>query len=155
MNALQEYDGSEREATIPWLDQAKQVAERTGIDPLEVGTSTSKGLALANISTVHKEEVLSWHKFRQYLIKQYSNVPYVPNTMFTYSNIIQWDDESITGYLVRAKVLFGEYSWDFKIVRNLRVWNGQPVAYLWPLGTPPKVLGHKGTRIFVHDRRCF
>ena len=34
-NSIQEFDGSNREATIPWLDQVKLVAERTGIDPLE------------------------------------------------------------------------------------------------------------------------
>ena len=65
LNALQEYDRSDREATIPWLDQVELVVERTGIDPLEVGISKLKGLALADISTFHKEEGLSWHKFRQ------------------------------------------------------------------------------------------
>ena len=105
LNALQEYEGSDRESTIPWLDQVELVAERTGIDPLEGGISKLKGVALANISTVHKEEGLSWHKFRQHLIEQYLNVPYVPDTMLMYSKISQQDDESITRYLVRAKVL--------------------------------------------------
>ena len=65
--------------------QVELVAERRGIDPLEVGVSKLKGLTLANISTVHKEEGLSWHKFRQHLIEQYSNVPHVPDAMFAYS----------------------------------------------------------------------
>ena len=106
LNALQEYDRSDREATIPWLDQVELVAERTGIDPLEVGISKLEGLALANINTVCKEEGLSWHKCRQCLIEQYFNVLYVPDTMLAYSKISQQHDESTTGYLVRAKVLF-------------------------------------------------
>ena len=67
------------------MDQVELVAERTGIDPLEVGIRKIKGLGLADISTVHKEEVQSWHKFKQHLIEQYSNAPYVPDAMFTYS----------------------------------------------------------------------
>ena len=105
LNALQEYDRSDRKATIPWLDQVELVAERTGIDPLKVGISKLKGLALGDISTFHEEEGLSWHKFTQCLIEQYSNVPFVPDTMFAYSKISQWDNESTTWYLVRAKVL--------------------------------------------------
>ena len=30
LNTLQEYDGSDREATIPWLDQVELVGERKG-----------------------------------------------------------------------------------------------------------------------------
>ena len=91
-NILQEYDGSDRQATIPWLDQVELVAEGTGINPLEVGISKLKGLALADISTVHKEEGLSWHMFRQHLIEQYSNVLCVPDAMLAYSKISQQDD---------------------------------------------------------------
>ena len=32
LNSIQEFDGSDREATVPWLDQVELVAERTGID---------------------------------------------------------------------------------------------------------------------------
>ena len=46
----------------------------TGIDPLEIAISKLKGLALADISTIREEEGLSWHKFRQCLIEQYSNL---------------------------------------------------------------------------------
>ena len=74
LNSIQEYDGSERDTMIPWLDQVELVAERTSIDPLEVGISKLKELALGDISTILKEEVLSWHKFQQCLIEQYSNV---------------------------------------------------------------------------------
>ena len=98
LDALQEYDGSDREATIPWLNQVDLIEENTGIDPLEVAISKLKGLALANISTVCKEEGLSWHTFRQCLIEQYSHVPYVPDAVFAYSKISQWDDESTNQY---------------------------------------------------------
>ena len=63
-NALQEFDGNDRESTLSWLDWVELVAERTDFDPLEVGISKLKGLALGDISTIHKEEGLSWHKFR-------------------------------------------------------------------------------------------
>ena len=74
-------------------------------DPLEVGISKLKGLVLGDISTMHKEEGLSLHKFRQHLIEQYSNVPYVPDAMFNYSKIPQQDNELTAQYLVRARVL--------------------------------------------------
>ena len=64
-----------------------------------------KGLALANISTIGKEEGPSWHKFRQCLIEQYSDVLYVPDAKFMYSKISQLDNESTIRYLVRTKVL--------------------------------------------------
>ena len=105
LNALQEYNGSNIEATTPWLDQVELIAENTGIDPLEIAISKLKGPALADISTVHKDS-LSWHKLRQCLIEQYSNVLHVPYAVFAYSKISQRDDGSTMRYLVRAKVLF-------------------------------------------------
>ena len=39
LNLIQEYDGSKREATIPWFDHIEVVAKKMGIDPLEVGVS--------------------------------------------------------------------------------------------------------------------
>ena len=115
LNSLQEYDRSDREATIPWLDQVELVGERTGLDPLEAGISKLKGLALANISTIHKKEGLSWHKFRQHLIERYLNAPYVPDAMFVYSKVSQWEDESTTQYLVRAKVLLERIHQTYKL----------------------------------------
>ena len=64
------------------------VAERTEFDPLEVGINKLQGLSLVDIRTIHKEEGLSWHKFWQYLIEQYSNVPYTTDTIFTYSKTL-------------------------------------------------------------------
>ena len=55
LNSIQEFDGSDREATIPWLDQVKLVTERTSIDTLEVGISKLKGSAIGNINTICKQ----------------------------------------------------------------------------------------------------
>ena len=57
LNSIQEFDSSDREAPIPWLGQVELVAERTGIEPLEVGISKQRGLALGYVNTIHKEEV--------------------------------------------------------------------------------------------------
>ena len=45
-----------------------------------------------------------WHKFRQILIENYSNIPYMSDAMVAYTNLTQ-DDESTSQYLIRAKVL--------------------------------------------------
>ena len=55
---FQEFDGKDKAMTIPWLDQAKLVAERTCNDLVEVGISTLKGLTLGKINTIRKEEGL-------------------------------------------------------------------------------------------------
>ena len=69
------------------------VAERTGNDPLEVGISKLKGIAIGDVNTIHREEGLLWYKFRQCLIEQYSNILYASDAMFAYSQIAQQDDE--------------------------------------------------------------
>ena len=93
------------EATILCLDQVELVAERTGMDPLEVEISKLKGLALSNVNRIGKEEGLSWYLFRQCLIEQYSNVLYASDTMFAYLQIAQQDNEPTAQYLIREKVL--------------------------------------------------
>ena len=105
LNSTQEFDGNDREATIPWLDQIEMVMERTGFDPLELGISKFKGLALGNVNTICKEEGLSWHKFRQHLIEQYSNIPNASDAMSAYSQITQQDDEPTAQNLIKAKAL--------------------------------------------------
>ena len=67
--------------------------------------SKLKGLTLGNITTFRKEEGLTWHKFRQILIENYSNIICVSNAMVAYDNIMQQDDESTLQYILRAKVL--------------------------------------------------
>ena len=57
--SIQEFDGNDKTSTIPWLDQVKLVAERTGNDPVKVGISKLKELALGDINTIRKEEGLT------------------------------------------------------------------------------------------------
>ena len=75
LNSIQEYDGSDRKATILWLDHIELVAKGMGIDPLEVGISKLRGIALGDINAICKEGNLTWYKLRQRLIEHYSNVP--------------------------------------------------------------------------------
>ena len=102
LGSIQEFDGKDKSATIPWLDEVKSVAEKTGNDPVEVGISKLMGLALGDVKTIRKEEGLTWHKFRNILIKNYSNVPYDSDAMVAYSHLTQQDDESTSQYLIRA-----------------------------------------------------
>ena len=46
MNSIQEFDSTNRKATIPWLDHVKAIAKKMGFDPLEVHMSKLKGTAL-------------------------------------------------------------------------------------------------------------
>ena len=39
LESIQEFNGNDKAATIPWLDQVELVAERTGNDPVEVDIS--------------------------------------------------------------------------------------------------------------------
>ena len=68
LNSIPEYDGSNKAGTIPWLVILKWWQRNTSIDPLKVGISKIKGLALGDITAFHKEGKLIWHSFRQWLI---------------------------------------------------------------------------------------
>ena len=46
MNSIQEFDGRNGEATIPWLDHIKAVAKKTGFEPLDICKGKLKGIAL-------------------------------------------------------------------------------------------------------------
>ena len=105
LGSIQEFNGNDKATTVPWLDQVELVAERTGNGPVEVGISKLRGLALGDITKIRKEEGLTWHKFRQILIENYSNIPYVSDALVAYTNLKQQDDESTSQYLIRAKVL--------------------------------------------------
>ena len=48
-NSIQEFDSMNWEATIPWLDHVKGVAKKMGFNPLEIGMSKLKGMALCDI----------------------------------------------------------------------------------------------------------
>ena len=96
LNCIQKYDGSNKDAMIPWLDHIEMVAEKTGIDLREAGISKLKGLALGTINAIHKEGHVMLYSFRQRLIEHYSNVPYVLDTMFAYSHLSQGNEEPTT-----------------------------------------------------------
>ena len=89
---------------IPWLDKVELAAKRTDNDPVEVGISELKGLALSDINTIRKEEGLTWPKFRQILIENYSNIPHMSDALVAYKQLMQQDDESTSQYLIRVKV---------------------------------------------------
>ena len=66
LGSIQEFDGNDKAATIAWLDQVELVAEKIGNDSVEVGISKLKGLALGDISTIRKEECLTWQNLDKY-----------------------------------------------------------------------------------------
>ena len=57
LNSIPEYDGSNKTATISWLDHIEMVAENTGIDPIEVGIGKLKGFALGDITASVKRVI--------------------------------------------------------------------------------------------------
>ena len=75
------------------------MVERTGNNPAEVVISKLNGLALGDINRIRKRESLTWHKFRQILIENYSNIPYLSDAMVAYNQLMQQDDESTSQYL--------------------------------------------------------
>ena len=104
LNAIKEFDGSDKSSTIPWLDQVEMVAERNSTDPVEVGISKLVGIPLRNIITIKCEAGdLIWCKFCQVLTENYSDVPYVSDAMTCYLKIMQGEEKSVTQYLVRAE----------------------------------------------------
>ena len=51
------------------------------------------------------ESTLSYFLFHQLLIVHYSNVPYASDALNAYAHLMQGENELITQYLIRAKVL--------------------------------------------------
>ena len=105
MNSIQYFDGMNWEATIPWLDHVKVVAKKTGFDPLEIGMSKLKGTALCKINVISKEGNLTYFQFCQLLIEHYLNIPYATYALNAYAHQTQGENESITHYFARDKVL--------------------------------------------------
>ena len=58
MNSIQEFDGTNLEATIPWLDHIEGVTRKTGFDPVGIGMSNLKGMALCDVNAASKEGTL-------------------------------------------------------------------------------------------------
>ena len=105
INLIQEFNGTNLEATIPWLDHIESVTKKTGFDPMEVGMSKLKDLVLHNINAAIKEGTLSYLQFCQLLIEHYSNILYVSDALNAYAHLVQGKQKSISQYISRAKVL--------------------------------------------------
>ena len=105
MNLIQEFDGTNLEATIPWLDHTEGVTKKMGFNPVETGMSKLKGKALHDVNTASKEATLLYSQFCQLLIEHYFNIPYVLDTLNAYAHLVQGEHKLIAEYLTRAKVL--------------------------------------------------
>ena len=105
MNSVQEFDGTDREATIPWLDHVEAIAWKTGFDPLEIGMSKLKGMALCDVNAISKEGNLLYFWFHQLLIEHHSSVLYASGILNAYVHLMQGKNETVTQCLARAKVL--------------------------------------------------
>ena len=75
MNLMQEFNGTNPEATIPWLDHIEDVTKKTGFKPVEIGMNKLEGTALHDINAATKEGSLSYFQFCQLVIEHYSNIP--------------------------------------------------------------------------------
>ena len=64
-----------------------------------------KGMALHNVNTASKEGTLLHFQFCLLLIDHYSNIPYVSDALNTYAYLTQGENELITQYLTRPKIL--------------------------------------------------
>ena len=105
MNSIQEFDGTDREGIIPWLEHIEAISKKTGFDPLETGINKLKGTALCDMNAISKEGNLSYFQFHQLLIEHYSNIPYVSDALSAYAQLIQGKNEMVMQYLARDKVL--------------------------------------------------
>ena len=72
---------------------------------LEIGMSKLKGMALCDVNAISKEGNLPYFQFHQLLIEHYSNVPYASDALNAYAYLMQGENETVTQYLARAKVL--------------------------------------------------
>ena len=72
MNLILEFDGTNWEANIPWLDHIETITKAMGFDPVEIGMSKLKGMALCNVNAACKEGTLSYFQFCQLLIEHSS-----------------------------------------------------------------------------------
>ena len=105
INLIQEFDGSNLEATITWLDHIEGVMKKMGFNPVEVGMSKLKGLVLCSVNAASMEGTLLYFQFCQLLIEHYSNILYVLGALNVFAPLAQGKQESVAQYILRAKVL--------------------------------------------------
>ena len=63
MNSIQEFDGMDRKATILCLDHIEATARKMGFDPLEIGMSKLKSIALCDVNAISMKGNLSYFWF--------------------------------------------------------------------------------------------
>ena len=102
INLIQEFDDTNLETTLLWLDHIKGVTKKMGFDPVKIGMSKLRGTALHDVNAASKEGTLSYFQLHQLLIEHYSNIPYVSDTLNAYAHLVQGEQESIAQYLTRA-----------------------------------------------------
>ena len=105
MNSILAFDGTDREATIPWLDHIEAFTRKMGFNPLEKVMSKLKGMALCDVNAIGNEGNLSYFQFHQLLIEHYSNIPYASDALNAYAHLIQGENKTVKQYLTRTKVL--------------------------------------------------
>ena len=105
INSIQEFNGTNPEATIPWLDHIKSIAKKMGFDSVEVGMSKLKGLVLHDVNAASKEGTMSYFWFCQLFIEHYSNIPYMSDAHNAYVHLAQGEHVSVMQYISRAEVL--------------------------------------------------
>ena len=141
--------------TIQWMDYIEMVAEKTGVDLLEVKISKLNGWVLRQHEhAIHKEGNLNWYSFRQRLIEHYSNVPYKYNAMFAYPNLSQGDEEPNAWYLVRAKILLEHIHCTTKLSSIPGVGLGQHVPSQRSDGTTHQEKSSCGTGLLENNAGC-
>ena len=89
VNLIQEFNGTNPEATIPWLDHIESVAKKTGFDLVEIGMSKLKGKVLHDINAASKESTLLYFWLYQLFIEHYLNIAYASNTLNAYAHTNQ------------------------------------------------------------------
>ena len=100
LSAIDWFDSTNKSNTMSWLEQVEVVVERNNQAPLEVDMARLKGALLCDI---HKMCDLNWMWLRKLLIENYSDTPYVSDTMAAYNRILQASDKWVSQYLICVK----------------------------------------------------
>ena len=122
MNLIKEFNGTNQEVTILWLDHIKAVAKKMAFNPLEIGMSKLKGMALCDVNAAWKEGTILYFWLCQLLIEHYSNV-------------LQGENKLITQCITRAKVLLEYFHQNSKMC-NIPGIGYNKLYLIWGLCSP-------------------
>ena len=117
-----------------WI-MSKGFTKKMGFNPMEIGMSKLKGMALCNINGATKEGTLSYLQFCQLLIEYYSNILYMSDTLNAYAHLVQGESKLITKYLTRAKALLEHIHHSSKIC-NIPGISYDKLYLVWGLHSP-------------------